>query len=143
MPAHNLVYQGFPSERWSNRKPSVIRIIGDEKWLNMGFFCLKNKHLLAAAAALLQHPTRTEGVQAAVPTCSTEAAAEAASTNRQTRDLTCAPRYSLCKQGRHNENIGPPWLSCLPVKGSEWRRSRERGGKGARACSSGGNRRDQ
>ena len=62
----------------------------------------------------------------------------AASTNRQTCDLTCDPRHSLCKQCRHNDKIGPPSssLSYLPENGSERRTSQERGGKGACACSS-------
>ena len=86
-----LCKKDFRRKDRQNRKPSGMRIIGDQKLLNIRLLCLKKKKL-EAAAALLQHPTsRTEVMQAAVPACSPAAA----DTNRQTCDPTCAPRHSL------------------------------------------------
>ena len=147
-----MCIKDFRRKDSQNRKLFVMRIlvIGDKKLLNIGCFCLKNRHLFAAAlssGSTLAASTEQNRMRASnsTYTCSTATAAASCrrsskqqpAPNRQTCDLTCAPRHSLCKQPRHNENIAPSSssLSYLPEKGSQRRRSRERGGEGARACS--------
>ena len=51
--AHNILC--IKASRRKDSQPSGMRVIGDEKLLNIGFLCWKNKHLLTAAATLLQH----------------------------------------------------------------------------------------
>ena len=97
-----LCIKDFRRTDSQNRKPFVMRIIGDEKLLNIGLLCLKNTRLQQRQQfCSTQRAEQKASKEQYKQQCLSAAAAAAASCrssqqqpapNRQTCDITCAPR---------------------------------------------------